>query len=183
MPTYLPPRRGVTLSEAYAEAAAVAPATYVMLNCYELWHPTMAEPARVVNDHAPLLATLEATAPRNAEEEVEFLSAQVTVTRPEESDAAGSPGISMTISNVSGVLSAALAAARGSLLPWEVIERVYASHDTSGPARLPPLKLYLTNADIGGATATLTAGLGDPCNISIPALTFTVTEYPGLAAQ
>ena len=67
MPTYNPVLRGVAMSVAYAEAAAVAPIQRAMLWAYELWHPTLAEPIYFVNDRADLAATIEAGAARNAE--------------------------------------------------------------------------------------------------------------------
>lgn len=184
MPTYLPPRKGVALSEAAAEAIAVAPLQRAMLYCYEVWHPTMAEPIRVVRDYVPLLATLEATAPRNPSEEVEHLACSVRVERPEESDAAGAPEVSFTLANVNGLLKQALDAARGSRDVWEVTERVYSSDDTSGPAISPPLTLTFTSAVMKGGMATLVASFGDdPVNKSIPAITFKPEEYVGLSAR
>ena len=184
MATYLPPRKGVRLSQAAAEAIAVAPLQRAMLYCYEVWHPTMAEPIRVVRDYVPLMATLEATAPRNPGEEVEHLACSVSVERPEESDASSAPQVSFVIANVNGLLKQALDAARGSREVWEVIERVYASDDTSEPAVMPPLTLTFTSADMKGGMATLTAGFGDdPVNKSIPALTFKPEEYTSLSAR
>lgn len=180
MPDYLPPLHGVSISEGLAEAAAVAPVARAMLSTYELWHPTLAEPVRIVNDHAHLLATIEAGAPRNAGEQVWFLACPVTATRPEESDTAASPEVTLSVANVSGALSDALKAARGSLVPWSIIERVYASDDTSGPAVLPPLTLALTAATLTAAGASVTASFSDSVNSAVPRASFTSTQYPGL---
>lgn len=183
MPTYQPPLHGVSLSEALAEAAAIAPISRAMLSAFELWHPTLTGPVRIVNNHAALWATLEADAPRDAGEEVEFLASYVEVTKPEESDAAATPEITLSVANVSGLLSDALRQARGSLVPWEIIERLYASDDTSAPAILPPTKLTVTAAEISGVVASITASFGDPGNVAVPRATFRIEQYPGLSAR
>ncbi|MEO8153556.1 MAG: DUF1833 family protein [Rhizobacter sp.] len=183
MPSYLPPRKGVSLSEAYAEAAAVAPLQRAMLHCYEVWHPTMAEPIRVVRNYVPLMARLEADAPRNSGELVEHLACAVKVERPAESDAASEPELAFSIDNVNGLLKQALDQARGSRDLWEVIERVYASDDTSAPALLPTLRLTFTQAQMKDGLASLTASYGDPVNVSLPRITFKPEEYLGLAAR
>lgn len=174
-------RRGVTLTEALQEAAAIAPIGRAMLLCYELWHPTLAEPIRFVDDNAPLFATLEATAPRNASEEVEFLACPVSMQRPTESDSEASPTVSLSRPDVSGLLKGALDAARGSLVPWNLIERIFASDDLSTPAKLPPMSFELTSAEISGAAAKITAMMDDDAQVAIPKITFRREAYPGLS--
>lgn len=181
MPTYKSPRHGVELSEGLHEAAAVALVSRVMFNTFELWHSVgTPEPIYVVNDYEDLLATKEATASRDAGLEVEFFKSSITINRPDEGDQAGTPEISLTVENVAGIMSDAVKRARGSRVPWELIERVYASDDTSGPAILPPMKMYLTNVQYDGETATFKASFGDSVNLSVPKLTFKRKEYPGL---
>lgn len=182
MPTYQTPLHGVSFSEALAEAAAIAPLNRVILSCFELWHPSLTSPVRIVNDYAPFTATLEADAPRNGDEEVEFLACPVTVTRPDESDASATPEITLTVANVSGIWSDALRKARGSPELWEITERLYASDDPSGPAILPPTTLTLTHTSISGSMVQLTASFGDSVNTSVPRATFKIEDYPGLGA-
>jgi Domain of unknown function (DUF1833) len=181
MPTYLPPLRGVSYSQAYAEAATVAPVTRAMLSAYELWHPTLATPVRFVDDMADLVATIEAGAPRNAGTAQTFVACPLSIGRPEESDAAATPEVTLSREGVSGLIKQALDGARGSLVPWVLIERLYASDDTTGPAKLPVLTYQLTGADIAGAVASMRASFADPANVSVPRMTFRRTEYPGLA--
>lgn len=173
-------RRGVTLAQALQEAAAVAPIYRQMLYCYELWHPTLSAPVYVVNDNADLLATIETTAARNANTEVEFLSCPMTVSRPEESDQPESPKISLSRPDLAGMMRPLLDAARGSLVPWVLIERVYASDDLSGPALLPPLEVELTNIDIVGSALQISAQFDDDGALAVPAITFRRADYPGL---
>jgi hypothetical protein len=182
MPIYKDPHHGISLSEALHEAAVTAPAGRAMLSTFELYHPTGTPdgPVYVVSNSEAITATKESGAARDAGVAVEWLPVAITINRPEESDTASTPQITLTVSNVSGLMSAALRAARGSLVPWELLEREYASDDLTGPAALPPLLLYVTNADIEGETLTLTASFGDSANVSIPRLTFRRAEYPGL---
>lgn len=174
---YLDELNGVTLSEAYAEAAAAAPIDRVILNTYELTHPTFAEPIRIVNDHAPLTATLETG------ETVEFVACPVEIVAPEESDSGRSPTISVRIDGVSSILAGQLDAAIGTMDRIGIIERIYASDDTSAPAVLPPLRLTLREVSVSEMTVTATAGFDDPINIGFPAKSYTSGEYPGLSAR
>lgn len=173
-------RRGVTLAQALQEAAAVAPIYRQMLYCYELWHPTLASPVYFVNDNADLSAFTEPTAARNPAAEVEFLSCPMSVSRPEESDQPESPKISMSRPDLAGMMRPLLAVARGSLDPWILIERVYASDDLSGPALLPPLEVELTSVDMVGSALQLEAQFDDDGALAVPAITFRRADYPGL---
>lgn len=178
MPTIV--RRGVSLSEAWQEGVASAPIKRVMLYAYELWHPTLTEPIRFVNDLADLVATLESTAPRDASTAVTFLACPLEMNRPEESDTAESPSVSLTRPDVAGLLKAARDNARGSTDPWTIIERVYASDVLSAPAQLPPQSFEITMSDLSGGTAQITASYDDEVSESVPRLTFKREEYPGL---
>lgn len=181
MPTYNPVLRGVAMSVAYAEAAAVAPIQRAMLWAYELWHPSLAEPIYFVDDRADLEATIEASAARNASTVQTFIACPLDVQRPEESDAAASPEVTLTREGISGLLADAFAAARGSLVPWELVERCYASDDTAAPAKLPVLTYHLSSVTLSGAAASVTASFSDFGNVSVPRLTFRRAEYSGLA--
>lgn len=180
MPTYQPPLRGVALSVAYAEAAAIAPIARTMLWAYELWHPTLAEPIYFVNDQADLSATIEAGAARNAGTVQTFLACLLELRRPEESDAQASPKVTLTREGVSGILAQAFADARGSLVPWELVERLYASDDTAAPAKLPVATYHLSSATLSGTSAAVEASYADFGNVSIPRLSFRREEYSGL---
>jgi len=181
MPTYKPALRGVRFTEAYAQAAAVAPIGRAMLAAYELWHPTLSAPVRFVDDLTDLTATLEATAPRNASTAQTFIACRLTIGRPEESDTAASPEVTLAREGVSGILKAALDTARGSIVPWTLIERLYASDDPSGPAKLPVLTYQISQAQMNGAGVSIKASFGDAVNVSVPTRTFRREQYPGLA--
>jgi len=173
-------RKGVTLAQALQEAAAIAPIYRQMLYAYELWHPTLAAPVYFVNDNADLSAFIEIGAARNAEAEVQFLSCPMAVSRPEESDQPEAPKISMSRPDLAGIMRPLLDAARGSLFPWVIIERVYASDDLSRPALLPPLEVELTSVEMVGSALQIAAQLDDDGTLAVPATTFRRAEYPGL---
>lgn len=181
MPTYRPALRGVSYSEAYAEAAAIAPIVRAMLFTYELWHPSLDAPIYFVDDKADLTATIEDAADRNAGTEQTFISVPLSIERPEESDTAATPEVTLSREGISGLLKQAFDAARGSLVPWILIERLYASDDTGGPAKLPVLNYTITQSEISGTAANIRASFSDPANVSIPRLTFRRAEYSGLA--
>jgi len=174
-------RRGVTLAEALQEAAAIAPITRQMIYAYELWHPTLSAPVYFVNDNADLDAFIENTADRNAATEVTFVACRLAVTRPEEGDQPESPKLSLSRPDLGSLLKPLLDAARGSTVPWVLIERLYASDDLSSPAMLPPLQVELTNVDIVGSQVQMQASFDDDGTLAIPAITFRRSEYPGLA--
>lgn len=181
MPAFGAPRHGVALADALKDAANTARVDLVVLHTFELYHPIGApEPIYVVANKENFSATKESTADRDPSTEVEFLAIAITIQRPEESDTAATPEIALSVSNVSGLMSDALRLARGSLEPWLIIERLYASDDPSGPLILPVLQLYLVSTSIDAETVTFRASFGDSANVSVPRTTFKRPEYPGL---
>lgn len=180
MPTFTGTYKAVRQSDAYKQAAAIAPVYRAMLFAYELWHPTLAAPVYFVNDDVDMTATIESTASRNAGTAQVFIGVRLAMQRPEESDSAGSPQVSLSREGISGVLASALATARGSLIPWELVERVYASDDLTGPAKLPVATYFLSAANLSAGGASVTAAYADPANVSVPRLTFRRESYPTL---
>lgn len=168
------------MSWEYLEAATVAPLARAMLSTFEMYHPQSGR-HRFVNDQTNLLATLEAAAPADAGLQVEWLAAPVMINRPEESDTAATPEISISLDNVAGIMGAELKKTRGSLEAWQLTERVYASDDTSGPAILPPVTLLLSSIDIVADAIVMKASFGDPANVMVPRITFNRKQYPTLA--
>lgn len=171
MPTYQDARNGVALSVAMAEAAVIARIDVAFLNTFEFRHP-LVDTIRLVCDNQDLVATLEGNAPEDAGQSVTFTAFQLTKTRPEESDTADSPSMTLTASGVSGLLAQAFRTTRGSLVPWEITERVYASDDTTGPAIIPVNTLLIATSQITATVASIVANFGDPANVAVPRLTF-----------
>lgn len=177
MPTYLDQQHGVTLSEAYAEAAAMAPVQRVMLATYALLHPAWEEPIYVVNDFQDFEARLETG------QMVTFVGCPVDVVPPEESELGKAPTISVRIDGVSGHIKRQLDLAVGTLDRITLVERIYASDDPSAPAVMPPLVLTLRSVLVGETVVTAEAGFSDPINRGFPARDYLAREYPGLAAR
>lgn len=179
MPTYEDAKHGVSMSYAQLEAAAVAPITRPMLHTFELYHPLSGR-HRFVCDNKNLMATLEDDAPADAATEVEWLAAPLTINRPDESDTAATPEITLSLDGVAGIMAAELDKTRGSLVPWLLTERIYAADDTSGPATLPPTTLELESVVIKGTALAIKASFGNPNEVNVPRRTFKRASYPGL---
>lgn len=174
-------RHGVTFRDAYLEAAAIANVKRAMLETLELFHPLAPARLRMVNDQVPLLATLEADAPEDGGLEVRFEACPFRLAPAEESDQADNPQDEIEIDNISGAVSKALRLTRGSLIPWTITSRVYASDLTDAPAQLPPTVVEVRSVQVGTKSVRITGAFGDAGNVAIPALTFKRTEYPTLA--
>jgi hypothetical protein len=180
MPTYLDALRGVSYTEALLEAAHVAPTSAAVLETFELWHESLAEPIYLVSNTEDFVATKEADADRDAGLSVTYIAAPMQLEPQEENDQAAAPTVSLVLANISDIAASALRDARGSNTPWVLIERVYLSDDTSGPAQLPPLSLLVESVVLTGETLAMTLGYGDPANVSVPTLRFRRVEYPTL---
>jgi hypothetical protein len=167
MPDYQTARRGVQQSEDLLEAANVAPTARTIIETFEVWHSSLAEPIYLA-------------ANPDAGSAVTCLAAPIVFSPPEENDEASAPETSLTFPNISDLVSQALRDARGSLDPWIITERVYASDDPSGPAQLPPLSLLIEAFTITGTEVTMVLGYGDPADVSVPVLKFRRNEYPTL---
>ena len=189
MPAYQPRLGGTRISEAYAEAMASAPITRVMLACYELNHSLFIDTAgnleaiRFVNDYVPLLAQLEAGAYLNANTYVVFESLPVTVNGLKEGDSGETQMVSISIDGVSGEIAKQLNYAIGSTEPVYLTERIYASDDLTGPARLPVLRMILRNVQVTETTVSADATFFDAANNTFPRTEYTTAEYPGLSVR
>lgn len=182
MPTYLPPRGGVSLSEAYAEACAIAPVTRVLLDTLSFAHASIGTGTelRFVCDHQDLEATLEAGAPIQPSTAVTFTRCGFSVQLPGEADQPQDE-LRIALTGVSQVAAQALAAAARTTSPVVVRHRIYASDDTSAPAVLPVLTMEVTSAEITDVSVVLTARYRDPANTAFPRITYTREQYPSLS--
>lgn len=173
-------RHGVTFRDAYLEAISIANVDRAMLDTLELYHPAAPDRLRFVNDHVPLVAALEDTAPANGGQMVEFLACPFDLKPSDESDQASNPTDVIEITNISGGVIQALRLTRGSLIPWVVTGRVYASDLLDAPAQTPPTVLEVRSVETGTATVRISCNFGDPGNFAIPKLTFNRSEHPTL---
>lgn len=189
MPTYLDPLQGVSLSEAAAEAAAIAPVQRAMLDTLEFRRSTIVDgegdPAaiRLVNDKQDLTATLEEDAALNAGEAVLFTRCAMRPKRPAENGEASSPTFELEIDGVSSLAIGLFRQNLDSMEPVLMTYRRYASDDTSGPAELPVLTMEVTAGVVADTVLRITASFGDPINEAFPGKTYTRAEYPTLQAR
>lgn len=189
MPTMRPALHGVSFSEAYAEALAIAPVERVLLETLEFRHPAFKDEdgapfaARIVNDLQPLTARLEASAPVDANALVLFDPCPVRVKHPDETESGEAPYIDLAIDGVSRILVEQLDYAIGTIEVVEVTVRVYASDDLSGPAILPVTSLVLHQVRVSETRVTAKAMLYDPANRGFPRQEYTADLYPGLSAR
>lgn len=171
-------KHGVTFEDAYTEAAAVAYAGRVMLDCFALEHPLMPDVLYFVND----LQSFTGTLPTESHP-VTFEACPIRIGKPEESDQASTPEIRLEVDNISGAIGDALDAIRGSVEPWVLTNYLFASDDASAPAVWPPTVMEVTSVAYDEVTGTLSGSFGDPGNFAIPRLTFKRESYPGLSRQ
>lgn len=188
MPIYRTAKRGISYSQALAAAYASAPETDILLDTLEFRHASFVTAGlpyayRVVNDHHPLLAYLEADAVLNAGEEVQFNPTRFTLTRPSETDSGSTPELEISIDNASRALVPYLDSVKESLDPIIVTWRPYLTSDLSGPHMLPVLTLSITGVSLDMSQVVARAGFGNMTNRRFPALEYLGSTHPGLVAR
>lgn len=184
-----PPRKGVSYSQAIAEAYASAPDDEVVLDTLEFRHPSFLDSdgspvaVRVVNDSHVLSARLEASAPLNAGQEVEFQPVAFAFRRPSESDSGRPPEVEIRVDNVSKILIPYLDLAVQTSDLITVTWRPYLESDLTGPHMDPVLTLtvFKITADMNSVTAT--AGFQTLVNRRFPAAEYVAKKFPGLVAR
>lgn len=177
----MPTIQGVTYTEAWAEAVAIAPINAAILLALEFNHSAFTEPARIVSDRADLVARLEADAPYNPSQYVTFTALPVDISLPEESTEAPKSSLTILVDNVSGILVPYLDLAIGTLEPVKVILREYVSTDLTTPARTPPIRMVVRAVQVTETRVAIEASYGDPSNRAFPGKNYITSEYPGLA--
>lgn len=189
MPTFVDNRPGATMSEAIKEAYASAPDDVVIHHTLELRHPFFKDDAgngtavRVVKDNQNLTATLEADAPVNGGQTVEFIALNFDFVLPGEDDKGAVPEIVVTIDNVGRTLVQHLDAAIESETPIEITYRPYLSTDLTAPHMNPPLTMTLRSIDVSPFKVTARATFADLANKKFPSAVYEARSFPGLAAR
>lgn len=174
------------LSEALQEAYASAPSEVVILHTLELRHPTFLDDdgdpmaIRVVRDNKNLNAALEATAPLNSGEIVDFIAMGFDLELPPV-NTAPVPEITVTLDNVTRELTKHLDSAVESQDMIEITYRPYLSNDISGPQIDPPLTLVLTEVNADVMRVTGKARMLDIGNKAFPSETYNTSRFAGLA--
>lgn len=168
-----------SLSAAIAEAYATAPEDVVILHTLEFRHSTFATPLRVVMDHQALTATLEAAAPENPSEAVEFAAYDFDAKLPDVASGR-MPELQIVIDNIDQVIEEAIESAAGSSDKIEVTYRPYLSTDLTAPHMDPPLTLTLTHVEATVFQVSARAGFRNLGNIGFPNQDYTAARFPGL---
>ena len=184
MPTYLPPRVGISQSAAFAEAAhfGVDEPVFFTLAFY---HPSIVDPVTeqpvaiyVVNDFHPLTATLEEDAPLDGGQTVTFQPVPMEVQLASEGEQSRQGEVTITIGNVSRLLMPHLEAITQSRDFVTVICRIYLLSDLSAPHEIPPTRVVLRSATATATLVTAVAGFGDIANRKYPRTGASTVESP-----
>lgn len=171
------------LSEALKEAYASAPTNVVVVNTLEIRHPAFTTPIRVVADYQPVTVRLEANAPENPGELVEFQAFAFEISLPELTER-GVPELGIKIDNVSREIIQNIELAMPLPDQLTVTYRAYLSTDlTVGPHNSPPLTLTIISIEADAMSITARASISDFVNKKFPNQEYDETKFPGLIAD
>ena len=170
----------VTLSEALKEAYASAPNNVVVINTLEIRHPAFTAPIRVVSDFAPVTAKLEAGAPVDGGQMVEFQPFAFELTMPEVTEK-GVPELGLKIDNVSREILQNIELAISLPQKLELTYRAFLSNDlAAGPHNDPPLHLTIISIEGDAMSITAKASIADFINRKFPGEEYDESKFPGL---
>lgn len=174
-----------TMSEALAEAYAVAPADEVIIHTLELRHPAFVndagqpDSAWLTTNETDIACTLEVGAPVRSGQSVLFralafrfrLAPIELVTRPE---------LQVEIDNVSRLIIQQLDRAKGDPRKILMCYRPFLASDRSAPEMVPPPTYTLSNVKVDPLMARGTARIDLDFNRAFPSRVYTAAEFPGL---
>lgn len=189
MATFRPPKRGISISRAIAEAYASAPESAIILDTLELRHPLFVDgsgnptAARIVNDHTPLVATLEATAPINGGAAVTFQPVPFEFMRMGETESGAALDFTVEVSNVARLLIPYLDLTKGSQELMTLTWRQYLADDLTTPHILPPVTLTCKQASATMSSIRVRASFSELINRRFPAREYTAKSHPGLTVR
>lgn len=172
----------LAMTQALAEAYASAPSAEVILHTLELRHPSFTQPLRVVNDHSTLNAKLEASAPLNPLEWVDFAPFSFRFRLPDV-QSTGMPELEIEIENVSREVLTYIDLAAQSTDLIELTYRPYLASDTYAPQMDPPITLVLHDVEADVFAIRARASFGDYGNRRFPGETYDAQRFPGLVAS
>lgn len=167
-----------TLTEAWQEAIASAPADSRLLHTLELRHPAFTQAARVVLDTVPWTLTLEPGAPLDAGAAVAFEHCAFDFVAAGVGES-GSPEFRVSIDNVSKRLSDELRRARGSIDRVEITYRGYLT-DRLGAPQAGPYHLEVADIAVDVFRVTATCRMPGVSGIAFPTETYDTTRFPTL---
>ena len=160
------------LKDAIKEAYASAPSDVVIVDTLELRHPAFTTPIRVTTQYTPISARLEATAPLNAGQVVEFQPFGIDT---------GIPELQITIDNVSREILRHIELAMPQPEMLEVTYRAFLSNDLlGGPQNDPPLHMTISSIEADAMAVRAKATIADFINKKFPGENYVDTKFPGL---
>ena len=173
------------LNDAIAEAYASARTDVVVLHTLEFRCASFLDEAgnvtalRFVQDaDQNHTCSLEATAPLNAGQAVEFIGAMFGLTLPSVEEGAA-PKLSITVPNIGTKITQHIDNATTGDKPITVTYRAYLDSNTSEPQNRP-LTLELDSCKASGGMITATATLMNLSNKSFPSVLYDTVRFPGL---
>lgn len=170
------------MTPAQREAYARANTSLLNMETLEFRHPTFSAPVRIVNYQDPIDFPLEANAPVNAGETVEFIGLACTV-KAADIDAQADAMVTVQIDGVSGVVQTLLAYANQSAVPIDVTVRFYSYNvktgDVDGPVGI--IHNQVRTIAVTKTTVAVAMGYTNSANKKFPSQIYTVTSNPGLS--
>lgn len=164
---------GTSLSQAQMATLSLVQQNLVSILSNTEYFSSGVDPIYLTNDNRNLTALLE-----NAEE-VTFLRRSFAID-PFSSGEEGSISIPIKIDNSDLAISQYLASAKSTVIPIEVVIRIYEEGDTTGPQNNPPLKLYATEFESKGSVVSCQLSWIDLHNAVFPNEFYTPTKCPSL---
>jgi len=174
-----------SLTDAIKEAYASAPTDTVILHTLEFRHSAFTQPLRVVYDNRQWSGYLEADAPEDGGQLVNFSPYTFEIKLPEVTDS-GLPELEIKIDNVTQEIQEQIEAAAVTSEQVELTYRPFLSSDVNGSGYLngpqmdPPMHLVITFIKADVLKITATASFGDISNKLFPVEIYTPDNFPGL---
>lgn len=179
-----------SLTDALAEAAALAPAEEIFYETIEFRHPDFvdengdADSLRLVADTQDLVAPLEAEAPIKGGQWVTFNRSRIAGVYRPPIEPGATPEIEITVDGVSRAIIRYLDLAMESASPLTMAYRVYLdSAIADGPQMDPVPTFEVSEITVTLAGVKLKARTKIDLRGAFPVKQYTIAEFPGLAGR
>ena len=169
-----------TYEEALKEAFASAPICEIIYHCLEINHPDFTQPIRIVQGNDNVFARLEADAPIDSGEIVEFIGAPWDM-KPPAVQEDRMPELELSFDNVSREITRYLSLASVGGQPLKVIYRIYTTSTLEiAPQIDPPIEMEINSATADVYMVTTKATLDDVFGSAFPVERYTHERFPSL---
>lgn len=174
-----------SVSEALAEAYALAPADDTVIHALEVRHPAFIDENGspdsiwVVADRQDWTLTVEADAPVRGGQAVTHTAMAFRFRLPDIQPGATGE-IEISIDGVSRLIAEQLDLAVADGNPIEAIYRPYLASDPATPQMDPPPSFTLSEVRVGVLTVTARARTGIDLRVAFPRRLYSAREFPGL---